>query len=931
MLGAAMASTRGGDRQTALRKSQLYAALSQINQAIVRVTTQDQLFTQICAALVEHGGFKMAWVGWDDPSTHVVSVASSCGDVDGYLDGISVRSDDTPEGRGPGGTAIREGKLQVINDFLGAAQTRPWHEAAIRCGFRSIGAFPIRMSGRACGVILGYSAERDFFGPAEIELLEEAAADISFGLDHMAGEASRREIEASLRNSESRLEEAQRIAHLGSWNWDLRSQTLNWSAELCRIYGVDPATHVPSFEDFMARVHPEDRNHVHALVTQALQDRQPRNFELRVVRPGGEVRTIFDQSEVTVDASGQVTGMTGACLDITTRKLDEQLERDRGQILEQVARNAPLGDILSLITAMLEEQIPGARCGVLLLKDGRLVTLAAPNLPVEYSRAIEGPEVNATTGTCGAACHTRETVVTEDIGTDPLWEGYRELALVHGLHACWSAPIISANQGAALGTVATYRDRPARPNGRELALLSMAARLAAVAIENRHLTDQLSHQAQHDGLTGLPNRLLFQDRLGQAIAHAQRVRQHVAVLYMDLDRFKHINDTLGHSSGDALLRQVAERLRSCIRREDTLARLGGDEFTMVIGNLTEAAGATHVARKILDALRDPFHVDGRELFTSISVGISLFPGDGESEETLMVNADVAMYRAKDMGRDNFQWFASDMNARAKDRMDLEGQLRHALAMGQLSLAYQPQYGPSGEVRGFEALMRWQHPVLGEISPSRFIPLAEDSGLIVPMGEWALREACAQTQAWRHAGYPVRISVNVSAAQFKRADWVDTVRAALRDTRLAPDALELEITESLLMQNVSETSANLFELRTMGIGVAIDDFGTGYSSLSYLHTLPVTTLKIDQSFVRNIGRAAAPGQEDAPIIRTIIALARNFGMSVVAEGVETQAQHELLLRLGCDGLQGYLLQAPLTPTNASALLEASRAETIPALR
>jgi EAL domain-containing protein (putative c-di-GMP-specific phosphodiesterase class I) len=319
-------------------------------------------------------------------------------------------------------------------------------------------------------------------------------------------------------------------------------------------------------------------------------------------------------------------------------------------------------------------------------------------------------------------------------------------------------------------------------------------------------------------------------------------------------------------------------------------------------------------------MRVPFTVHGRELFVTMSLGISIFPDDADDAEALMVNADVAMYRAKDSGRDNIQWFAAEMNVIARERMEMEGQLRHALELGQLSLDYQPQCAANGDILGFEALMRWNHPALGNVPPERFIALAEDSGLIVPMGEWALREACTQATIWRRAGHPhLRMSVNVSAAQFKRPDWVDTVRRALDDSQLAPDALELEITESLLLQSVKETSANLFELRKLGVGIAIDDFGTGYSSLSYLHRLPITSLKIDQSFVREIGVVPMDGHEDAPIIRTIIALAHNLGLSVVAEGVETEAQRQLLVGLGCEGLQGFLLHRALGVGEVDRLL------------
>jgi diguanylate cyclase (GGDEF)-like protein len=629
------------------------------------------------------------------------------------------------------------------------------------------------------------------------------------------------------------------------------------------------------------------------------------------------VRTIFDQGEVLVDDGGRALAMTGACLDVTHRKMEELLEQDRSLILEQVAQNKPLPDILSRIATMLEVQIPRTRCSVLLLKEGRLHTGAAPRLPAAYSAALEGLPIGPTAGSCGRACYTGHAVISEEIATDPNWDGYRDLAAPHGLRSCWSMPIPSSAEGV-LGSFAIYREQPSAPNARDLDFMGMATQLAAVAIEHRQLTDQLEHQAQHDALTGLPNRLLFQDRLRQALAQAERKQQQVAVLYMDLDRFKNINDTLGHSAGDVMLQQAADRLNACIRKSDTLARLGGDEFVVLVTELTDSQAAMRVATELIELARAPFQIEGQEAYISVSLGISIYPTDGLDGETLIAHADSAMYRAKEKGRDNFQWFAPELNALARERIDLEGQLRHALKLEQLSLHYQPICGMQGDIQGFEALMRWSHPTLGEVPPTRFIPLAEDSGLIVQMGEWALRQACTQAAAWRREHPSLRVSVNVSAIQFKRPDWVDTVVRALRDSGLEPSALELEITESLLLQSVSETSANLFELRALGVGIAIDDFGTGYSSLSYLHKLPVTTLKIDQSFVREIG-AGTRNQEGAPIVRTIIALARNFGLRVVAEGVETEAQRDLLVRLGCDSLQGYLLYRPLTVDEATSLL------------
>ena len=898
--------TTARDSSERKRAEQTQAALYNISEAAQTAGTLDDLFLRIhqivgellparnfFVTLYDHQREELSFPYFVDehdaaPARHKIA--------DGTLSGLVIR-------HGKALLLTPDTQSTVIPEALSIIGTEPvdWLGVPLKSLSGTIGAL----------VVQSYNGD--------VRYTEKDKALLEFVSGQVAVAIERKQVEAALVDSESRLGEAQRLGHLGSWNWNLSTGILSWSDELCRIYGTEPASHVPSFEDFLSRVHADDRSSVQMRVTQSLEDRQPLNHELRIVRPTGEIRTLFDQSELHFDEQGRVSSMVGACFDITERKLDEKLEQDRSLVLELVAQNEPLPEILAHIVIMIEAQMPGARCSILLLEEGKLRLGAAPNLPDTYSQAIDGLVVGPGVGSCGTACFVGETIITEDIAKDPLWDGYRHLALPHGLRACWSMPIPSKDAGI-FGSFAIYHDVPCRPSPRDLEFLSMSTRLATVAIGHRLLTDQLSHQAQHDALTGLPNRVLFQDRLRQALAQAERKQQQVAVLYMDLDRFKPINDTLGHSAGDALLRQAATRLEACMRKGDTLARLGGDEFIVVVTELTNAQHAMRVATKLIEAMRAPFQIDGHELFVSVSLGISVYPDDGSTGEVLMANADAAMYRAKDTGRDNFQWFMAEMTVAAKERMGLESQLRHALELGQLSLHYQPQCGANGEIKGFEALMRWEHPVLGTVSPARFIPLAEESGLIIPMGKWALHEACRWLAGWRNAGHPLlRISVNVSAVQFKRTDFVDTVREALTETGLVPDAMELEITESLLLQNVSETSSNLFELRKLGVGVAIDDFGTGYSSLSYLHKLPVTTLKIDQSFVHEIGVEPREDQEEAPIIRTIIALARNFGMSVVAEGVETEAQRDLLVRLGCDSLQGYLLHRPLTEQQVKVLL------------
>ncbi len=428
-------------------------------------------------------------------------------------------------------------------------------------------------------------------------------------------------------------------------------------------------------------------------------------------------------------------------------------------------------------------------------------------------------------------------------------------------------------------------------------------------ISRRKATEaQLVHLATHDHLTHLPNRSLLQDRITQAIAHAERAERQMAVLFLDLDRFKNINDSLGHDVGDKLIIVLAERLRGIVRGGDTVARVGGDECVIVITELQYETQAENVARKVLEVLAEPEVVDGTELFLNGSLGISIYPRDGKDCHTLLKNADAAMYRAKEAGRNQFQFFTQEMNANAVHRLTLENELRHALEREEFSLHYQPQIDlANGAVVGMEALLRWHSPKRGMVSPAEFIPLAEESGLIVPIGEWVLRTACAQNKAWLNAGMQsLRVAVNISARQCRFNSLTKLVERVLADTGLDACHLELEITESLLMDNPEESASTLRDLNQMGIQLAIDDFGTGYSSLSYLKRFPIHTLKIDQSFVRDI----TSDPDDAAIVKAVIAMARSLKLRVVAEGVETAEQLEFLRAHECEGMQGYYFSKPM---------------------
>lgn len=440
--------------------------------------------------------------------------------------------------------------------------------------------------------------------------------------------------------------------------------------------------------------------------------------------------------------------------------------------------------------------------------------------------------------------------------------------------------------------------------------------------ERKRAEDQLKHLAHYDVLTNLPNRLLFYDRLKQALADARRYSWIIGVMFIDIDRFKTINDTLGHAVGDSLLQQAAIRLGSTVRTSDTVGRLGGDEFAVVLSDIGSANDAAVVAQKIMAQFNEPFRVDKGEIFVTASIGITLYPDDGIELDALLKNADVAMYRAKDDGRNTFSFYQPAMDARAAERFDMEVMLRRAVERGEFVLHYQPKIALiGGAIVGAEALIRWNSGELGLVSPLQFIPLAEETGLIVPIGEWALRTACLQNKAWQVAGLPpLAVSVNLSPRQFQQKNLLAAVTNALRDAALDARFLELEITESVLMQHAERTNAVLQSLHDLGVLLSIDDFGTGYSSLAYLKRFPVQRLKIDQSFVRDI----ASDENDAAIVAAVIAMARSLGLGVVAEGVETREQFDFLAGLKCDECQGFYFSRPVAADEFMRLLRDSHA-------
>jgi len=435
------------------------------------------------------------------------------------------------------------------------------------------------------------------------------------------------------------------------------------------------------------------------------------------------------------------------------------------------------------------------------------------------------------------------------------------------------------------------------------------------------MTEKMSHLAHHDFLTNLPNRVVLNDRIQQAITLAKRNGTQVAVLFLDLDNFKTINDSLGHRVGDALLQSVTQRLTECVRRSDTISRQGGDEFVILVAEDMQEDAAANIAESVLDALNTSHLIEERELLVTTSIGISVYPGDGETSEVLIMNADTAMYHAKEMGRNNYQFFSSEMNIRAVERQRIESGLRRALKKHEFVLHYQPIFQlESGAITGVEALVRWVDRERGTLFPDQFIPIAEACGLIVPLGRWVLREACTQAKRWQNGRVtPLSIAVNISALEFRDKQFVESVRAVLLDTGLPPNLLQLELTESILMRDADASSAILRELKDLGVQLAIDDFGTGYSSLSYLRHFPIDILKIDRSFVADI---TLPN-DGGIVVSAVISMANSMKKRVVAEGVELQAQVDLLRAQNCGDVQGYLFSRPLNAHDLGILLDGGR--------
>ncbi|MCC7008512.1 MAG: EAL domain-containing protein [Acidobacteria bacterium] len=775
--------------------------------------------------------------------------------------------------------ALKDARYVDAHDPLTDPRTAGYVESYLKpLGITSMLDAVIRASGRNLGLLCFEHVGRPHrWTKDEIAFACQLADKLGLALltRERLGAAER------LRDSEAALAEAQAIARVGSWEFDLVRRTLRWSRETYRIFGVTRATFVPTYEAMLTRLHPDDRDRVDVDFQASVRTRTLLALDLRIVQDDGQIRHVHARGRTSYDAQGRPTRAVGTVQDITERKRIEDDQQFTNTLLRTQMETSP--DAILVVGTH----------GRIIAANQRFADMFLTS--VDRLLGADGDQVLT-----AAASHMKsaDAFLTRlrQLHTPSDEMGHDELETTDGRYFERHTALLRTPAGTELGRVWFFREITARKSA-EL---------------------QILHAARHDALTGLPNRRVFVEELRHAIARVTRGAKPFAVLYLDLDYFKDVNDTLGHPVGDELLRVVAARLRATVRDTDLVARFGGDEFAVVVSEIDQPVDAAIVASHIAKAISEPCWVQESEIRLGASIGISVHGPQYLDPEMLLAHADVALYRAKAERRGFYRFFTEAMDTDVRTRVTLRSELRRAIDDGQLFLVYQPQIDlESGRITGVEALVRWRHPERGVLDPGVFIPVAEDSGLVVALSHWVLRDACHRTRAWLDEGIPLsRVSVNLSAVQFKMALELEAeIAAALVDSSLAAHYLELELTESVLMAASREHNDVLARLRANGMTLAIDDFGTGYSSLGYLRRFPVDRIKIAREFVSRILDDAG----SAAIVKATISLARELGMAVIAEGVDSPAQVGLLSQWGCREAQGFFFAKPLSGDEITPLL------------
>ncbi|HEY7986119.1 MAG TPA: EAL domain-containing protein [Methylophilaceae bacterium] len=1021
------------------RLTDLYKALSEVNQAIVRMEQHTELFPLVCRCAVEFGNMKLAWVGQMDRSSGLITPVASHGDEDAkdYLNGITVSShEDVPEGRGPTGTAFREGRIVIVNDHTVDSRILPWQEKAAEFGWNSTASFPIRRGGSAFAVLTVYHGEPNAFDNEMVALLKEMSTDITFALDNFDREVRRKQAEAGIELSEWRLRflnevtvatqaltepreimatvagmlgerlQASRCAYadvaddgdgftiqydytngcksvVGDYRLSLfgpRAVAEMHAGRTLVINDVDEELQASEGRDMFNAIAIRAIiccplvKHGKLRALMAVHQDVPRAWTVNEITLAEEViarcwaiieraraedalreseqqnRAVFEQAavgvavietgsgrfinvnerycEITGYSDEQMTAMAFTAIthpdDLPTdienmRKIKEGLIRSLTREKRYIRRDGSTVWVSLTLSPMAEPGEPSTNA-ISVVQDITERKQAEESMRLAASVYETSSEAMAVTDADDIIL-TVNPAFTRITGYTPQDVIGKHSSILSSSHhdeefyrSIWQE----------VDTAGRWQGErwDKRKNGEEYAVwltinnifnedgsVHRRVSLFSDITEWKKSQELIWHQANYDPLTRLPNRQMFQDRMYQEIKKSHRASLPLALLFLDLDRFKEINDTLGHDMGDVLLIEAAKRLTSCVRETDTVARLGGDEFTIILGELDDRSNVDRVTEDILHRLSEPFQLGSEIAYISASIGITLYPEDALTADALLKNADQAMYAAKNQGRNRYHYFTQSMQLAAQARLRLMQDLRKALDAQQFRVYYQPIVDlTSGAIHKAEALIRWDHPKRGLIGPVEFIPLAEESGLINDIGEWVFRQAAQQAGIWRDSHHPdFQISVNKSPVQFHNEDktypsWTIQLHAMGLPAR----CIVVEITEGLLLNTGTRIMDRLQEFRDAGIQVSLDDFGTGYSSLSYLNKFAIDFLKIDQSFVRNL----TPGSSNLALCEAIIVMAHKLGMKVIAEGIEAEQQRDLLTAAGCDYGQGYLFSKPV---------------------
>jgi diguanylate cyclase (GGDEF)-like protein/PAS domain S-box-containing protein len=703
----------------------------------------------------------------------------------------------------------------------------------------------------------------------------------------------------------------------GLWDWNLETNEVYYSASWKSMLGYDEHELECHFDTWAGMVHPDDKALVLSQIDDFLsQETDSFEVEIRMQHKSGHYLFIRSRAlQIISNSSNKPIKLIGTHADITHRKQAELFDKRYNKILKMIAQGEPASNIYDEIAHIYEERHPGIRCSMLELDGETLLHAGAPSLPQAYCDQVNGLKNGPSVGSCGTSTYTGKRVVVENIETDPKWELIKNAALPHGMRSCWSEPILSIT-GKVLGAFGMYRNYPSTPNEAESNDLTSAARLAGIVMEREHNQKRIKSLAYSDSLTGLSSRAHLFITIENLIKASSRNKDSFSLLYLDLDNFKSVNDSLGHDIGDYLLTEIANRIKDISRDADCVSRLGGDEFCIVVKDMPDSLNSAHIAQRVINVVAQKLELLGRKFIPSCSIGIARYPADGDDLKTLIKAADTALYSAKDAGKGCYAFYDVQLTKVAEYQFRVEQFLRETIENKHLTLAYQPQVDvKTGQIVGVEALSRWSHHELGDVAPLDFIATAERIGMIKQLSEWVFNTACAQAVKWQKQGLPnIRMAVNISPSHLFDDDFIPTLQGVINDTKMHSNSLELEVTESAVQ--TSQKALSIFRpLKELGVLLAIDDFGTGYSSFASLKHLSVDYLKIDKHFVDDI----LTDDKTKLLVRSMIEMGHNLGYKIIAEGVETIEQFQMLESFGCDIVQGFLFSEAVTADQVSTLL------------